>query len=63
MKTYLRIENKEKIIGITYIKPVYDKTTKKYAPPSLKLQEDAVIKTERSPFSPLALSGMIYTMP
>ncbi|MBQ8860399.1 MAG: hypothetical protein IJ015_03565 [Ruminococcus sp.] len=45
----------EKIINITYVESTYSKSTKKYAPPSLKIQEDIEIKTEQIVFSPLTL--------
>lgn len=45
----------EKIINITYFEPMYDKISKKYTSPTLKPQENVVIKTEQVTFSPLTL--------
>lgn len=45
----------EKTINITYIESAYNKTTKKFTPPTLKHQENTIINTEQITFSPLSL--------
>lgn len=45
----------EKIINITYIESVYNKTIKQFSPPTLKYQENTTINTEQIAFSSLAL--------
>lgn len=47
----------EKTINITYIESAYNKTTKKFTPPTLKYQENIIINTEQIAFSPLALKS------
>ncbi len=45
----------EKTINITYTESTYNKTTKKFTPPTLKYQESTIINAEQIAFSPLAL--------
>lgn len=45
----------EKTISINYIESAYNKTTKKFTPPTLKYQESTIINAEQIAFSPLAL--------
>ena len=45
----------EKTINISYFESKYNKMTKKYTPPTLKIQENIVIKTEEIAFSPFIL--------
>ena len=45
----------EKTISLTYTESVYNKTTTKFTPPTLKHQENIIINTEQITFSPLSL--------
>ncbi len=56
MKQSISIDSPdEKTISITYIDSAYNKTTKKFTPPTLKYQENTIINTEQIAFSPLVL--------